>query len=58
MCMYVNMYTCVHYYRLMIKYPQLKLQENIYIDLWLHSHQQNKQPNKQKKVFTEVGGGT
>ena len=48
-CMWVRMFVyvhiCVHYYRLVIKYHQLALQANNYIDLWLHNHQQNKQRN-------------
>ena len=55
-CVYVYIYICVHYYRLVIKYHQLTLQGNNYIDLRLHSRQENKQANK--KVFTLVGDGT
>ena len=50
MCgMYVYVYICVHYYRLVIKYHQLTLEANNHIDLWLHSHQQNKQTKNRKK---------
>ena len=59
-CVYVNMYiyiyvyiymcvcvcVCVYvHYRLLIKYHQLTLQANSYIDLWLHNNQQNKHKN-------------
>ena len=55
MCGYVCMYLCiyVHYYRLMIKYHPLTLQANNYIDLSLHSHQQNKQTRKKKKKYSQ-----
>ena len=45
----------MHYYRLVIKYNQLTVQANNYIDLWLHSHQQNKQTNKHinKKKYSQ-----
>ena len=51
LCVYLCEYMCicVHYYRLVIKYHQLILQANNYVDLWLHSHQQSKQANKQKQ---------
>ena len=34
----------------MIKYHQLTLQANSYIDLWLHIHQQNKQQTNKKQT--------
>ena len=45
--MYVYVYICADYYRLVIKRHQLNLQANNNIDLWLHSHQQNKPTSKQ-----------
>ena len=52
MCMHVSMYVyvhiCLHYYRLVIKYQQLILLASNYIDLWVHSHQENKQTSKKK----------
>ena len=45
----------MHYYTLVIKYHQLTLHANNYVDFWLHNHQQNKQTNKQ--IFTVGGGG-
>ena len=51
---YVFMYMCV-YVCIIITCPKT-LQANHYVDLWLHSHQQNKQTNKQiKKKFAVVG---
>ena len=58
MCVCVCVCVCVHYYRLMIKYHQLTFQSNNYIDLQLHSYQQNKQTNKQiETIFIVVSGG-
>ena len=48
MTMYVYMHICLHYYRLVIKYQQLILLESNFIDLWVHSHQENKQTSKKK----------
>ena len=58
LCIYLCMcvYMCVHYYRLAIKYHQLILQANNYIDLWSHNYQQNKQTRKPTKIFI-VGSG-
>ena len=43
----------MHYYRRVTRYHQLTLQVNNYIDLWFHSHQQNKKTNKNKKKYSQ-----
>ena len=52
-CVYLYVYIWMHYYRLVIKYHQLSLQANNYIDLWLHSHQQNKRTKKITKKYLQ-----
>ena len=48
MCVCVFVCVFVHYYKLVINYQHLTLQENNYINLWLHRHQQSKYTNKEK----------
>ena len=52
-CVYLYVYIWMHYYILVIKYHQLSLQANNYIDLWLHSHQQNKRTKQITKKYLQ-----
>ena len=51
MCVCESVYICLHYYTLVIRYHQLTPQANSYIELSLHSHQQQKKKQANKNTF-------